>query len=546
MELEELRNELLVYIFSFLPTTRDIVKLRYVSLKIRSISETPSLWNNNIMSWPWYDKREERSLNEALEVCGTHVHRLVVPDIVSCCLQCHECDDLASCRFSGLHMEVREEIFIMEPSIAINMLRCCNVTEVTLGICLNGDEVKEIVEKMKHLRKLNICHSKSMPSKSIITAAGCGNLEELVLRCDSFVKVHDVKEYYLSEWVDVGFQPPNLNIVLHKAAYEFSLLEMLQQWPQWSGQIPAGHTAYFKLYSLKYNLWNTSSAAHVVLQLDFGQTATYPFVKASNFELFGFGKDLLLLTNSSNNGKVVCEASVIKSSEFSFCTSKLCSNVSSLSFVTDFTAMGCGLLSGHLEQLSVVCPNLERLDLRGNTKCLESLQGLRNIVDHCHNLQRLNLDNITKMESCVGLWEVLSETKSLNHLRIEICTMKPFIETDMCSQHNFAQLALKFINLKQLELMGQCDGQAPCIPDSDESLQAYPVLLAHFPSLVGYVQHTRNAQHTRNTQQARNAQHTRNAQHIVDIITKCKHLKYFKFYYRGNTQLLSAAPNKHL
>ena len=58
-----------------------------------------------------------------------------------------------------------------------------------------------------------------MPSKSIITAAGCGNLEELVLRCDSFVKVHDVKEYYLSEWVDVGFQPPNLNIVLHKAAY---------------------------------------------------------------------------------------------------------------------------------------------------------------------------------------------------------------------------------------------------------------------------------------------------------------------------------------
>ena len=117
-------------------------------------------------------------------------------------------------------------------------------------------------------------------------------------------------------------------------------------------------------------------------------------------------------------------------------------------------------------------------------------------MDHCHNLQGLNLENITKIESCVGLWDVLSETKSLNHLRIEICAMKPFIETDMCSQHNFAQLALKFINLKQLELMGQCDGQAPCIPDSDESFQAYPVLLAHFPSLVGYVQHTRNAQHT--------------------------------------------------
>ena len=47
--LEDLPNELLVYVFSFLPTSRDIVRLRvrlrYVSRKIRSISETPSLWN---------------------------------------------------------------------------------------------------------------------------------------------------------------------------------------------------------------------------------------------------------------------------------------------------------------------------------------------------------------------------------------------------------------------------------------------------------------------------------------------------------------------
>ena len=63
--LEQLPNELLVYIFSFLPSSRDIVRLRYVSQKIKSISEIPSLWSK--LLWPWYDQREERGLNGVLE-----------------------------------------------------------------------------------------------------------------------------------------------------------------------------------------------------------------------------------------------------------------------------------------------------------------------------------------------------------------------------------------------------------------------------------------------------------------------------------------------
>ena len=138
------------------------------------------------------------------------------------------------------------------------------------------------------------------------------------------------------------------------------------------------HTAYFSLYYTECTPLDTSSAVPA-LQLDFGQTATYPFVKASDFGLFGFGKDLLLLTNSTGDGKVVHKASVIQSDEFLFCTSNLCCNVSGLNFVTDFVAKRCELLSGHLEQLSIACPNLEQLiiNLRGNKSCLESLRGLR-------------------------------------------------------------------------------------------------------------------------------------------------------------------------
>ena len=41
--LDVLLIELLAYIFSLLPMSRDIVRLRYVSCKMRSISETCSL-----------------------------------------------------------------------------------------------------------------------------------------------------------------------------------------------------------------------------------------------------------------------------------------------------------------------------------------------------------------------------------------------------------------------------------------------------------------------------------------------------------------------
>ena len=38
---------------------------------------------------------------------------------------------------------------------------------------------------------------------------------------------------------------------------------MLEQWPQWNSEIPAGHIAHFKLYVTEYNLWDTSSVAPV-------------------------------------------------------------------------------------------------------------------------------------------------------------------------------------------------------------------------------------------------------------------------------------------
>ena len=37
--------EIVVYIISFLPMARDVVKLQYVSTTLRAVSKTPSLWS---------------------------------------------------------------------------------------------------------------------------------------------------------------------------------------------------------------------------------------------------------------------------------------------------------------------------------------------------------------------------------------------------------------------------------------------------------------------------------------------------------------------
>ena len=267
--LEGLPIELLVYIFSLLPTSRDLVRLQYMSRKIRSISETSTLWKNFL--WSWYDSREERNVNEVLKACRAHIKRLTFPG-----------DSRG-----------------MAPSTAIQLVQhCCNVTEITLGTCLlNGDEVQKVVE-MKFLWKLEICWIESVPIEPIIVA--CSKLEELVLKYEGGVSGYD----YLYKWINAGCKPPNLS-VMYVMSVDIDIRIFVQRWPQWNSQIPAGHTACFKVFSVdSWNWWN-SSIVIPALQLEFGKNATYPFIKPSSFGLFGFGEDLMLLTNSTINGKVI-------------------------------------------------------------------------------------------------------------------------------------------------------------------------------------------------------------------------------------------------
>jgi len=104
-----------------------------------------------------------------------------------------------------------------------------------------------------------------------------------------------------------------------------------------------------------------------------------------------------------------------------------------LNFLTHFNVAGLDsnvnvssdfFLSNHLEQLATECPHLQQLILRGSHQCLRSLQGLRAIASHCHDLTGLDISGIsvTEIESQVQVWEILS-TMKLTHLGVDLCVI---------------------------------------------------------------------------------------------------------------------------
>ena len=237
----------------------------------------------------------------------------------------------------------------------------------------------------------------------------------------------------------------------------------------------------------------------------------------------------MLLTNSTINGKVIHQLKEpnIQSEENSLITSRLC-NVTNLNFVTDFDASYCKLLSGHLEQLSIACPNLKRLDLNHNESCLESLKGLKSIVNQCHSLQGLNLDYVhaTGVQKCIELWELLSEIKMLNCLTVQTCTMEPFekmmhmLNTAFKACSKICTFGIFAINLQKNHPYSSCHYAL---------YKAYPQLLAYFPVLIYFHVIGRPF-------------------NVADIITNCKQLKYFGCHVICcvNISFLTVAPNQYL
>lgn len=389
------------------------------------------------------------------------------------------------------------------------MLRLCkNVVHVSVPTSqLSGEQFKQVMKHLKNLQSLDISATmgESWPLLS------CRKLKQLTLRMQ--VK----KEDYI--WLInpdgpktlFSFKPQNMNIIFNKqdCIYEYSLI---REWLKLDPSSRARHSGCLRLFH------NTKCPLDFIPQLpdfqvQFGPSFFLPCVRASNYGILGLEKDILLLTDMyTGNGKKLCKAvmrSYNRLGDFDL-DSHLNSNIINLEMLTHFDGSNYkSLHPGHLEQLALVCPNLEELNLQGNGNCLRNLQGLRALASCCGHLQGLNLLKISVMdvESRVQLWEILAGLR-LTYLAIETCVLVPFEENNQ-NKELILGFHQRCTSLKMLESYNAWYKTCTkCERFDDVPLK----LLSYFPSLV-YC----------------STGPTIAVLPLPDIVSSCKELKYFRY-----------------
>jgi len=451
----ELPVELIVVIISFLPTVRDRIRLRCVSRKLRSICETSSLWHE--FEWSCYEDRdcEEFCIRSVLMSCGEHVQLLSFPDYVP-------------------------------PSTLIKFLdHCRHVIQLCIPTTeLDLEQMRSVLDNMKQLQKLDTKWNRE--SWRLLTLAFNTHLKELTLRVNMHIMGGNTGYHmvnvgpfvvpmyaWVKEWMSSKFVPHNINFITSSFDNDFHALasEMFRVWFLLNCNSPPGCSGILKFYNKK-SLDFFSNIPE--FQIEFGQTAVLPVAKTSDFGVLGLDAKYpwIFLTSCVYCGEIVYKAASMRSFEEEL--NHVGPPISNSVVDFDLSCCNC-LLSGHLEQVAIACPNLQRLSLQSSKKCLTSLQGLQSIASYCTNLQGLNVIGITNIEDKVQFWEVLSNMK-LTHLALEMCVTEP---SDKNEKIKMIELCQKLDTLIAIELHSDwfCD-ICKSIRDKES------IMIAYFPSLI--------------------------------------------------------------
>ena len=467
-----------------------------MSRKLRSISETPSLWREFV----WFvNPLAEKCLHNVMKVCGAHIkrlsfHHLVQPNVFP-------------------PTSSQKAIKLVKMSEMVKMLQYCNnITNLNLpaldhwssrGI-YSDTQLRKCIQQMKHLEVLTVyCHAGLFQPYLNLSKS---TLKELTI-CTVIQSKKDIRTF--KDWKMNEFIPPNLNVIVLTGSMYSTLRTfwkyLVAAWPVWNSEIPAGRVACFRLYisyKVPLNLFQNTPD----FQLQYGETATPPFVKGHNK---GF-PEWLLLTDCNNGGETIHKA-------------KVCYEVSSAMYnITrdyednqllgnNLTELDLGYYNTEITPLILACPQLQRLSLKNQT--LMMLDDLQVIATCCCNLQGLNLPNfpMPDVQFCVRAWEILSSMK-LTYLSVEIswlCGRQLNIDEPLAKQ--LITLFKQCTKLQALELNKRFINGSATI--------SYKVL-SQFPSLE-YCRLTKSLQ----------------SSCMQDIITTCEKLKYFYCHVHCSEQL---------
>ena len=445
--LVDLPVELLFYILSYLPT-RDKMKMRYVSQKFRRISETPSLWKEFI--WPDWEPRHVCGVSNVLKGWGEHVRRIFFPAHVT-------------------------------PAKMLEMVRCCTkATKLTLPFDTQLDihHLKEVLHTITHLQTLDVFVSGSTFIKDLFQVTP-GNVKELILRVNGC----DAKRTFrnIQRWANEGNALlPVINILTRVT--DHMVYKLFKFWSKSNYKLPSFEIGVYDIAKVPMNLYPSMP----LMKLQFGPSAALPFIKLSNHGILDLEEEILLITAYDHYGENRHTLAIgFVDFCFNFEESHLNFSIGDLHSVTYIDFSLAEIYSDHLEQLAVACPNLQRLNLMDVDDCLQSLQGLRAIVERCQNLQGLNLSGISvaSVESYLLLWELLSSIKKLSHLAIELCMLIPGDRDDANKQKLIGMLR-SCGSLKALEVNRHGWGVI-CIECAQEVTSCVEdFLFSHFPSLA--------------------------------------------------------------
>jgi len=407
--------ELIVYILSFL-TSRDIFKLRCVSRKLRSVSETPSLWRECV--WPLLTVSEERCVDNVLKACGQYVKRLCLPD----------------------HAPT--------PAKMIRLLQHCkDLKELCIPTWqVSFDKLEKAMQFSCKLQYLDIPWTSDIGP----ILASCNRLKELTIRVVDGKKrgwilsscFFTSLDSWLDKWVMEGFLPQSVKLVVGR---NIPLTPLVKHWLRLNPSSPTDHSGCLTIFSsLKVPM--DLFPPLPFLQLQFGQSCTLPFLKPNKCGLLGLEEWDLLLTSTTYHGQVINKAKMIKVRP----DIGRCHFSSDITAVTQFDASECkSLHSGHLEQLAMACPKLQHLDLKDNVQCLERLHGLHELLN-CSNLRALSLLGISKVENFVHLWKILVDMK-LFYLAIEVSVLIPWVDDEQVDL-DIIRSYRECLNLKAMEI----------------------------------------------------------------------------------------------
>ena len=487
-----LPTEILVKILLYLPI-HDRMGVRHISQRFRNVAEIPLLWKEFIV----YSRggHDRTTYSQVSRPCLKPYQPLLKP---------YPMGIMANLlKVIGEHVRI---VYVGRNLAAKIFMRVMDINwrNVTHLILHNIDYLSQIIQSMPHLQNLELnLHGYRTGRQDMRYKHTVEEVVRLLEIIEGKIRKLDMFSYKL-ECVVEGIQEfANKGHVLPSIINIFSIVKMTARnndgtsdFPQVTPQhelFKFWSTSAFNLSPFEIGLYDTEPMPIRILppvpvrKYKFGAAeATPTLIRLSDHGIVNLKDEIFHLSEYIDDHGMVSHAvtldfgdcrSLIEERHF-YCTPHL----HTVSYVD--ISYDKNVNSNHLQQLAVVCPNLQQLYLEGNVNCLEDLQGLHAIVNTCQNLKSLNLAGIpvSWVESYLLLWELLSSIKKLTYLAIELCVIFLYsLDNDV--EQKLITMCKGFHSLLALDVC--CEGGryqlrhcSSCYSLNED------FLLVHFPSLT--------------------------------------------------------------